>query len=176
MTNSTVQIFSAVVSAIGVVLSAFAAFRSASSARQAQRTVAEAERRASLRQVALTATEVLVEFRRAQARGNEAKRAYGGLAAFSRNTGSDRQVMYVQAIEDKIQGLVPRADNAKLFAFQSEKLLLVPMADIERVQTDLSNSLTEIRALREDLEREHALVHAQCEVYRERAIRGPTQL
>lgn len=125
-----------------------------------------------LRQLELTASEVLVETRRVEARGSEAKRTCRSLAIFSGSAGGSREAIYQKAIEEKVEAADAHAEYAKLFASQSQKLSFVPLEEIDRVQTKLSNALTEVRALREDLEREYASVEGQCAAYREQAVHG----
>lgn len=172
MDPEVVSAAAAVVSAVGGALAALAAFRSAESARIAQQAAAGAEHRAALRQIGITATEVLIEAERIVSRGNDLKLAYQTLFAFAGRAGSSRQTLYDSAIDEKLQHASKLSDYAKLFTTAAGKLDSAPPEETDRVQVRLSNTLTEIRALREDLERELSGVEGQSATYRDKAIKG----
>ncbi len=163
--TTTVEVISvgaAAVSAIGGALAAWAAHRSAVSAQEAQTAAFDAERRAGLRQIGQIASELLLEGRRVESRANETKLAYQTLFAFSGSTGGSRQKLYISQVDEKLKGAEKRIEYAKLFAPEPAKLKTIPLDEIDRVQTNVLATLTEVRALREDFEREYAGVEAQC--------------
>lgn len=173
--TSTVEVISvgaAAISAIGGAFAAWAAHRSAVSAQEAQAAAFDAERRAGLRQIGQTASELILEGRRVESRANETKLAYETLFAFSGGTGGSRKNLYISQIDEKLKGAAKHIENAKLFAPELSKLKAVPLDEIDRVQTNLLSALTEVCALREDLEREYAGVEAQCAMYRQNVITG----
>ncbi|MFI3120718.1 MAG: hypothetical protein QX203_12155 [Methylococcaceae bacterium] len=162
----------AVVSAVGGAFAALAAFRSADSARVTQRAAEAAEHRVALRQIGTTATEVFIEKERITSRGTNLKMAYQTLFAFAGQLGGSRKNFYESAVDEKVQHASKLGEYAKLFTTAAEKLDGTPPEETDRVQVRLSNSLTEIRALREDLERELSGVEGQSATYRENAIKG----
>lgn len=162
----------AVVSAIGGGFAALAAFRSAASARATQQSAAAAEHRAALRQIGQTATEVVIEGQRVAERANYLKSAYGSLFVFAGQSGGSRQARYDLAVDEKIKRASDLCDYAKVFTSISGKLDDAPPEETDRVQTNLSSALTEIRALREDLERELAGADGQSASYRDRVLKG----
>lgn len=171
-TPEVVSAAAAVVSAIGGAFAAFAAFRSAKSARVALKAAAAAEHRAALRQIGTTATEVLIEAERVAARGSGLKIAYRTLFTFAGQFGGSRQNLYDSAIDEKLKHASELGDYAKLFTTAAEKLEGTPPEEADRVQARLSSTLTEIRAFREDLERELAGVEAESATYRDKVIKG----
>lgn len=161
-----------IIAVSAAVASALAALFSALAARKSQRSADAAERRASIRQAVLTAREVIVEARRVEARGNEAKLAYQSLAVFSGASGGSRESLYINAIKEKMTNAGKQLEYAKRYSEGAGALQSSSLADIEAIHTDLLSALSEVRSLREDLEREHATVEGQCSAYRENAIRG----
>lgn len=171
-TPEVVSAAAAVVSAVGGAFAAWAAFRSAESARIAQQAGAAAEHRAALRQIGTTATEVQIEVERIASRGNDLKIAYRTLFTFAGQLGSSRNNLYDAAVDEKLKRASELGGYAKLFTTAAAKLDGTPPEETDRVQVRLSNTLTEIRALREDLERELSSVEGQSATYRDQAIRG----
>lgn len=89
-----ISVIAALVSAVGIVLSACASYRSAESAKRTEDASLEAERRAFLRQISLTSVDVVTEAERVKSRGEATKVAYNDLAAFTGNVGSSRLNMF----------------------------------------------------------------------------------
>lgn len=168
-TSEAVSAIAAVVSAVCGAFAALAAFRSAGSARVAQQTSTAAEQRAALRQIGTTATEVLIEAKRVASLGNDLKIAYRILFTLAGQFGGSRQNLYDLAVDEKLKSASELGGYAKLFTTAAEKLKGTPPGETDRVQVRLSNSLTEIRALREDLEHELAGVEEQSATYRDKA-------
>lgn len=162
----------AVVSAIGGAFAAVAAFRSAASAREVREAAQTSEKRAALRQLTVTASEVLVEARRAESRAAELKLAYRTLFIFSGSSGSSRERVYLAEVDKKLAEVTKFSESAKPFASGQDSLMNGPVDEISSRETKVAELLTQVRAIREDLEREHASVEGQCAMYRETAIRG----
>lgn len=159
--GDALSILAAVVSAIGGAFAAIAAFRSAGSARAAQHAADEAERRACLRTVATIATEASVEFGRVQRRGAELRSGYQTLEVFSGSYQNSGIRECVDSVLSRIDVLAPDVTHAKLFSENNANLQHAPMTDIDRVHTRLSAALLRVRALREDLEQEHAVLETR---------------
>lgn len=172
VTPEVVSAAAAVVSAVGGAFAAIAAFRSADSARVAQQAAATAELRAALRQIGVTATEVLIEAERIASRGDDLKIAYRSLFIFAGQVGGSREALYDSAVDEKMKHATELSEYSKLFASNTGKLDSAPPEEIDRIQVRLSSILTEIRALREDIEREISGVEGQSATYRDKAIMG----
>lgn len=170
--SAVISATAAVVSAVGGLFAAIAAFRSAESAREARETALTSEKRAVLRQLTVTANEVLVEARRAESRGAELRLAYRTLFIFGGSSGGSSEALYLAEVDKKLAELGELSENAKPFAFGQDSLMNGPIDEIESRETKLAQVLTRVRAIREDLEREHASVEGQCTIYREKAIQG----
>lgn len=169
--SDVVSATAAVVSAVGGTFAAFAALRSAESARVAQQAGAAAEHRAALRQIGISATEVLIEVERFESRGKDLKTAYRTLSSFAGQSGGSRQKLYDAVVDEKLKHASKLGDYARLFTTAAARLDGTPPEETDRVQVRLTNALTEIRALREDLERELSGVEGQSATYRDRAIK-----
>jgi hypothetical protein len=155
---AVISAIAAVVSAIGGAFAAVAAFRSAASAREAQEAAQASEKRAALRQLTVTANEVLIEARRAESRGAELKLSYRTLSTLGGSSGGSREGLYLAEVERKLAEITTLSERAKPFAFDQEGLLNGPLDEISVRETKIVQALTQVRALREDLEREHASV------------------
>lgn len=171
--NIETEIISATTAVISLVVGALAtlaASRSADSARAAQRFSEQAAKRLQLFAVAHTASDTLVEHQRVRARVEQAAIAYDTLGAFSRsyqNAGIEECKKNAAANADRARVL---AEYAELFADGAQKLSEAPSEELDRVQVKLAAALSEIRALREELDREVATVDARNAQHRERAL------
>lgn len=172
---SVISVVAAAVSAIASAFAAVAAFRSAASARAARDSADKSEKRTALRQLALTANEVLVEARRAELRAAELKSAYRTLFTFGGSSGGSREGLYLAKVDKELGEITKFSEIAKPFISGQEGLMNGPLEEISGRETKLAQTLTQVRAIREDLEREHASVEGQCATYREIALRGPTR-
>ena len=167
------EVISATAAVISLVVSALAtgaAFRSADSARSAQRSADEAAQRLGLFNISRTASDVLVELQRIQGRAQQAKSAYQTLAVFSgsyQNSGIEQSKTEVDAQFKRAHEL---AEYARLFTDGGPKLLSAPPEEFDRVLLRLTATLSEITALREELDRTIASVEAQNSQYRERVV------
>lgn len=171
--NVVISTVAAVVSAIGGAFATVAAFRSAGSARVTQDAAAASEKLAALRQLMVAANEVLVEARRAESRGNDLKLSYHVLFTFAGSSGGSREKLYVDATEGKLAEATAISARAKPYSSDLDLLLNGPLEEITGREIKVAQMLTEIRAIREDLEREHASVEGQCAEFRKNAFRHP---
>ena len=171
-----ISVVAAVVSAVGGAFAAVAAFRSATSARQAQAAAEKSQKSGTLRQLAIAANEVLVEARRAEARTAELKLRYGELFAFAGTTGSSSEGLYLSEVDKKLAEVAQLSDYATPFTSDLSQLANGPLDEISNRETILAQTLTRVRAIREDLEREQASIEADFAALRERALRGSTRL
>lgn len=169
----TASSIAAVVSAIGGVFAAIAAFRSAASAREANACVARSEQRFAVRELVVTANEVMIELRRAESRASDLKREHRSLAMFCGQMGGPRYAMAEKAVDEKLARAVAAAVDAKEFTRDTTTLYEASIDDINKRLAKMQQSLFEVRSIREDLEREFAPVESQVAVYREKAIQGP---
>jgi hypothetical protein len=81
----------------------------------------------------------------------------------------------VTEVDKKLAEVTKLSEFAKRFTSGQEDLLNGPLEEIGSRETRIAQTLTQVRAIREDLEREHASVEGQCATYREMAIRGPNR-
>lgn len=162
----------AVISAIGGAFAVLAAFRSADSARSSQRAAEEADRRAALRHIAVTSSEVVTEAMRVGSRARDAKLAYNTLAVFSGSFGNSSIVARVAEVDCKAQRAGELSNHAKLFAEGATSLSQAPREELDRVQFRESAALIEVRALREDLEIELSGLQEHIDQHREGQLRA----
>ena len=169
---AVISAIAAVVSAVGGAFAAIAAFRAAGFARDAHEAAQVSEKRGALRQLTITSNEVLVEAKRAESRATDLKLAYRTLAVFSGASGGSRENLYVTEIDKRLVNVASLSEAAKPFSSGQDSLMNGPAEEISRRETKMAQLLTNVRAIREDLEREHASVEAQCATFREKAIQG----
>jgi len=160
----------ALLSLVASVFAAIAAFRSAGSAAATQASADDMEHRAALRQIAMTATEIVVEARRIASRAIHLRLLYSNLAVFSANVGGSRETLSDNAVQEKVGAAEKLADHAKLFLNSAIKLANVPESETDRVQVDLSTKLLEVQAIHLDMERDISDVASQVGDYRRKAI------
>jgi hypothetical protein len=163
--SSAAEILSVAAAAISAVGGAFAAWAAMQSARSASKTQAAAdamERNFALRDAALAAGEVQVEALRANARADQLKLSYSTLFTLSGSSGNSRQALYVTAIETKLGRVTQLLDDASKFKDGATSLKEATIEDMLRVQMRLTTSVKEVRALREELDREHDQIERQC--------------
>lgn len=163
-----ISTIAAAVSAVGGAFAAIAAFRSASAAREAQVSALSSASRAALREIALTATEIVVEGKRLDDRAKQLKVAYRSLFTMAGRSGRGGQ--FDAAIDEKVQRASELSTHAKLFVEPVEKLRGAPSEEYDRITVRLTSALAEIRALREDLEQSLSHVEEQITPLRERAL------
>lgn len=163
-----ISTIAAVVSAAGGAFAAIAAFRSASAAREAQVSVLSFSSRAALREIALTATEIVGEGSRLNDRARQLKVAYRAL--FTTGGRSGRGDQFDAAIDGKIQRASELSAHAKLFIEPVNKLRCTPPEEHDRVIVLLTSAVAEIRALRADIEQSLTHVEEQIAPLRERAL------
>jgi hypothetical protein len=169
---AVISAIAAAVSAIGGAFAARAAGRSADSARGAYEAAQLSEKRWALRQLTVTGNEVLVECRRVESRCAELKLAYRTLSIFAGVAGGSAEQECLAKVEKNLEKVAKLSECAKPFASDQGSLMNGPLDEIARREAKMAQVLTEVRTLREDLEREHASVEGQCATYRERAIQG----
>lgn len=174
MADSAVVIsaIAAVVSAVGGCFAAVAAFRSAGFARTANEAAQLSEKQAALRQMSVTASEVLVEAERANTRGVDLKNAYQTLSAFAGQSGGSRLGLYIDKVDKKLKDTEELSQKARPFISGVEDLINGPLLEMNSREIAMTQALTKIRAIREDLEREHASIEAQNKTYRDKVIQG----
>lgn len=172
---AVISTIAAVVSAVGGAFAAVAAFRASGFARDAHQAAQLSEKCAAFRQLTVTANEVLVEARRGQSRGSDLKAAYRTLAVFSGASGGSHETLYVSEVDRKLSDISNLAESASPFSSDQENLINGPVEEINSRETRMAQILTAIRAVREDLEREHASIEAQCATFREKAIQRLSQ-
>ena len=168
--SEVVSAVAAVFSAIGGTFAAVAAFRSAASARHAQASADEAERRSMLRQLVLTAKDVVLESGRCVTAAALAARSRKDLAIFTNNLGGPSHKLSRDEHEEKTKRAVAIQGEAKVFSDSPHTLRDSPPSELDRVLTKLLSLVSEARSLREDLERERDDLERQCEHFRRAAI------
>lgn len=167
-----VSAVAAAISAVGGAFAAVAAFRSATSARDAQKSADEAQRRMALRDLAVVAGDALVEATQCEVRAESAVRSHKDLAIFNNTLGGSRQKLAEDSLQKKIARAQAVANDAKLFIGGAAGFAIASLDEIDRVHTRLRGSLSEVRALREDIEHEQAAVDAKSAEHRESMLRA----
>ena len=154
------SIIAAVISAAGGAFAAVAAFRSADSARKAEHSAAEGERRSGQRAISLTATEIVIEERRLMDQADELKVSYRMLEVASGVSESSGVKLANDSISARVRALEQDLEHARLFVDLGNQLTHAPIVEFDRIQVRLTGTLTRVKALREDLSIESAKVNS----------------
>lgn len=169
---SLISVIASVVSAIGGATACVAAFRSAGHAKEAFEEAQKADKRYSLRQLSLTAHQVVVEVERIKWLAQGLKVAYKTLAVFCGATGGSRVTMFTKEIEEKIGVAETLENKASPFIELQVALLNGPLEEISGREVKMSQYLAEAVALKENIEIELADIQAQNATHQEIAIQN----
>jgi hypothetical protein len=161
-----VNAIAAAISAVFGVLAALAAFQSAKSARDANRAVQEAERRASLRSIGSTATEVILEAEGLRDRAKTLKIMYSTLATFAGQLGGSRVKLAHKTVDEKLEYAAKLLEIGRSHTDDTTILATAPIAEIDSAQLVVTNARAELRALRQGLELELSSIEGQIDAYR----------
>lgn len=173
MADCSVEVASAVaaiVSAIGGALAAVGAMRSASSARYAQEAIERSEKRAALRELVVSSNELEVEIQRAHSRATDLKTSYQTLFIFSGSSQHSNEALLRSALDEKMSSVEKMAGDVKQPSNDVTAFYDAALDDINKRQAQIQQALFSVRAIREDIEREHSSIDAQCAVYRKKVI------
>ena len=173
MANSWVEIASAsaaVLSAIGGALAAFGAMRSASSAHQAQKAMERSEKRAGVRELVVTNNELQIELQRVISRATDLRTAYRSLFGFSGSSNHSSEKLLLTALEEKVASAQKSAESTAELSIDVTAIYDATLDDISKRHAKIDQSLFFVRSVREDIEREHSSIEAQCSEHRQRAL------
>ena len=173
MSEFSVEITSAVAAIVSAVGGAFAdigAMRSASSARHAQEATERSEKRVALRELVVSENELSVELERVLSRAKELKASYRLLFNFSVSSNNSNEKLVVSAIEEKVLSVQKAAEEVAQHSTDLTTLYDASLDDINKRQAQIQQALFSVRSVREDIDREHSSVEAECAAYRERVL------
>lgn len=160
----------AVVSAVAGVIGVLAAQQSAKSAQLALEAMTEAERRERLREVALAAAQIPVEFDRLKSTAERLLRLHRELAIHANGLGGTPQKKGEDRIARALEDAKPNADRATPFKDGPGNLRQAPPDDVDRVVHGLTGALVRLQAIHAELGLDAASVEAQCSQFREIAL------
>jgi hypothetical protein len=164
--SDLVNAFAAVLTAVFGVLAALAAWQSAKSAKDANNAVQEAERRASLRSIGSTATEVILEAEGFRDRAKTLKNLHSTLANFAGSLGGSRVKLAHKAVDERIEFADELLKVGRSHTDDMTVMAAAPMTEIDAALLAVTNARAELRALSDGLEREISSVDGQIEAYR----------
>lgn len=167
---SVISVIASVVSAIGGAIACIAAFRSAGHAKEAFEESQKADKRHALRQLSLTAHQVVVEVERIKWLAQGLKVAYKTLVVFCGATGGSRVTIFTKEIEEKVGVAETLENKSSPFIELQVALLNGPLEEISGREVRMSQHLAEAVALREKLEIELADIQAKNATHQEIAI------
>lgn len=171
-TSAVVSAVASAVSAAGGAFAAVAAFRSAASAKRAEKILVASEKQAAIRQLALSANQILVEARQIEALGGYLKSGYETLAIFAGSYGGSRKKIHISAVDDRLAEVKILSGHAEPFASIQENFMDDSVSEISLKGTWLSQLLNQVRGIKEMLERQHASVERECAAERDMSLRS----
>jgi hypothetical protein len=151
---------------VACALLAYMAYRAAGTARADQRATADMLRDMEVRMAVAAASAVQAEAVHAQRLAAELSRAYGLLGLFSSTFGNTDMQESQKMADSKADLAGEIATQAQEFVNSRSDLYVVPHQDIDRAAANFQKALNEVRALREDVEREQADVERQRMAFR----------
>lgn len=161
MIAENISTLAAAASALAGIYAAVAAARSAGSARVAQEAAAESERRVAVRLLSVASADVQVEYQRAQACASDLLSGYQNLEARSGSFQNSGIAERVTKVRERINGVGADVEHAVSFRHGALVLQQSPISDVEREHIRVATTLTQVRALREELDRERAVLEAR---------------
>lgn len=173
MADCSVEIAAAVaaiVSAFGGAFAAIGAMRSASSARHAQDATERSEKRTALRELVVSGNELKVELQSVVSRATELKISYRTLFAFSGSSHHSSEALLLSTLDEKVSSAQRAVESVAKISTDITTLYDAALDDINKRYTEVQQALFSTHSLREDIEREHSSIEAQCATYREKAI------
>lgn len=165
----------AVVSAAGGAFAAIAAFRSAATARDATRQAEESERRALLREVSSAAASIQAVALGVSSRGQELLLEYRSVEVFSGSADHSGLRQLRESTEKLIEKARPLADDAQLFSGGAKSLVDASVQEIEHVRTRLTESLSLVQVIREELDRKYLAIASQNLQHRQVILQARAQ-
>lgn len=160
----------AVVSAVAAAIGVLAAQRSAKSAQLALEAMNETELRARLREVALAAAQIAVQFDRVKANAERLLRLYRELAIHAGGPGGSAQKKGEAKVAQALQDAEALTERAAAFQDGPGKLRQSPADDVDRVIHGLTGALVRLEAINTELSVEASSLEGQCSQFREAAI------
>lgn len=170
-----VSAVAAVISALGGAFAAIAAFRSAAMARAATQQIEESERRALLREVSTTAASIQATVLGVSSRGKELLIEYRSAEVFSGSSNNANLQGLRESTEDLIEKARLFVPDAQLFSGGAKSLVGVPIEEVERVSTRLSENLKIVQVIREELDRKHLDMAARNMQHRQVILQAQAQ-
>lgn len=167
-----ISAIAAVISAIGGAVACVAAFRSAKHAKDTFDAGQLSEKRLVLRQLSITAHQVVVEVERIKWTAQGLKVAYQTLLTFAGQFGSSKQNPYTQEVDTKIQEAESLLEKARPFTTFQETLINGPLEEISSREVTIAQSLARAKAIREKLDEELRSIEAQNQTHRERVLQN----
>lgn len=160
----------AVVSAAAAVIGVLAAQRSAKSAHLALEAMNEAELRARLRDVALAAAQIAVEFDRVKRNAERLLKLYRELAIHAGGPGGSGQKKGEVKVAQALHDAEVLRERAAAFQDGPGKLRQAPPDDVDRVIHGLTGALVRLEAINTELSVDASSLEAQCSQFREAVI------
>ncbi|WP_148861231.1 hypothetical protein [Marinobacter fonticola] len=169
---SIISVIASVVSAAGGAIACIAAFKSAGHAKRAFEESQKADKRFALRQLSLTAHQIVVEVDRIKWLAQGLTAAYKALAVFNNATGNSRVPLMTNEVAKKVRVAEQLGEKAKPFVDVKTALLNGPLEEISDREIAMTQYLTEAIALRGKIEIELADIQAKNATHQEIAIRN----
>jgi hypothetical protein len=174
--QSTLNALTALGTVLGTLISLFAmfaAFRSAGSAKKTIEQAAQLERGRLERELAQVANKVLALTMRVDDLGDQLKSAYGDLFTFAGHSGNEAPC--VAAIDQKKSGAGNMQDTARALLDDHANWKQRSDDDLAADLIKVDGYVVHLDRIREKFNRDLDRVEANNRIYRERALRNPTE-
>lgn len=113
---------------------------------------------------------MIIEAERFRDRAKSLKIAYSSLAVVAGQLGGSREGLAHATVDEKLKYAAKLHESVNSFAGGTTALDDLPLVELDRAQLRVTNARTELRAMREDLERDLSSLEAQIAEYRRQQI------
>jgi hypothetical protein len=160
------------VAAAGGVWAARAAQRSAINAQEAARHAEKVDRRGLLRDLSMTAHRLVAESLQIGSLIEELKTEYRMLASSSGESGSSREKLLIQRVEDQQKEISPLQEEARKLIEARAQLLPASEDDLTQLLSKFDGYLVQVLRIKDSLDRELAATAGDNRIHRERRIKA----
>lgn len=155
---------------IAAIVAMFASFRSAKAAEQSASLAARTLDRLALREIVRASGDAVIEARRIDDLADELRREYRQLFTYNSSSGGSREKLFADEIEKKVSRKKALAEEAERIASDSSSLSAASERDMTLMISRLDGALSQLRPLRESMERELSSIQKDNQIFREKLV------
>jgi len=152
---------------IATIFAAWASSRSAKGAEESAKLAYQTLNRLALREIAHAANDVVADERRIENLAEELRQGYVQLSQYHRVSNSSVEALCLAEVQNKVKLTNSLTDDAKKIVADIGSIQNASESDITQKISELDNVLSQLRPLRELLERELSELQGQNKIQQE---------